>query len=589
MTPWVAAHRLYTEYVYDGNQAALKFWGPIPRSIKDAITFSEPLIKRYKAKAQPLFSQERLAKMCKAIKALHQKHQFLTPKVRENLKRAEEQNAVVEAGHQPAVLGGPGFIINKLATISQLAALQNSTPIMFVGDHDHEQKELTVIHLPSPGPRGISFSLPISKEYQQSPIHVIPLPNQVWVKQAIAKITSTYHELAAGVSKEQKNEYEEQIQKLTQILEHSYNNTSTVSEWTLQIWLRIINFAQDCGVLFQTFSDPTIRQLMLPAFEFLLSSPNRLRLIQTLNQKAEELQHLGYQPGIGPRSDDFVPFHLECLTKGCNRTRLDPTLTQLLENSKIRISAQCPKCRTTHSLEVKSNSPELDEWIKYLSPRVDTRAFLVQSYTPVIIHVGGAGETDYHAQVSPALEALKSVVPIFFRYTRLYYSNPWILKQAQKLAKEGFAPLNMSDLQCYALAINTAYNEENVGLIRSLFAASAEHIQETAEQLIKTESDLERKRHEIIIQQREAAEPTLKQKYQSQVGMLTQHRQLLQKYLSQMYGRYSPERMGQEVSFAWIDAALSFGIQRLFSRLQAHYQELTPSAATFFLGFTFEE
>ncbi len=589
MIPPVAAHRLYTEYVYDGNQVALKFWGPIPRNIKDAITFSEPLIKRYREKDQPIFTQERLAKMRKSIKTLHQKHQLLTPKVRENLKLIEERNAVVEAGHQPVVLGGPGFIINKLATISKFATLQNSIPIMFVGDHDHEQKELTVIHLPSPGPRGITFSLPVSREYQQSPMHVIPLPTQVWKKQAIAKIASTYHELVSGVTREQKNEYDEQIQRVIQILEHTYTHAGTLSEWTLQIWMRIVNVSRDCGVLFQTFSNPTIRQLMLPAFEYLLSSPNRLRLIQALNQNAEQLQQLGYQPGIGPRSDDFIPFHLECPTKGCNRTRLDPTLSELASHSKIRISAQCPKCRITHSLEVKADSPELDEWAKYLSPRVDTRAFLVQSYTPVIMHVGGAGETDYHAQVSPALEALNSVVPIFFRYTRLYYSNPWILKQAQNLLDEGFAPLKMSELQCYALAIKTAYNEENLGLIRSLFAASGEYIQETANQLIEAESDLERKRREIIIQQRETFEPTLKQEYQSQVGILTRHRQLLQKYLSQMYGRYSPERFGQEVSFAWIDAALSFGPQRLFSRLETHYQELTPAAATFFLADTCEK
>ncbi len=583
MTPPAMPSKMYSEYVFDGNELAPRFWGPIPLNMKEAVTISRPLIKGYRTNQQPIFSQKRLSRFCDAIRNIHRESQMLTPKVKKNLELLEEQTAVVEAGHQPAFFGGPGFVINKLATISRLATLQNTVPVMFVGDHDHEQKELTVIHLPSPGPRGITFSMPIPREYKQSPMHVLPLPPQTWLRKALTKISSTYHELVAGLPKEQKSQYENRIQTLTSILESTFTQAHTISEWSLLLWMKIVNLSQDSGILFQVFSNASIRQLMLPAFEYLLKSPTRSRLIQALNHSGGQLEEFGYTPGIGIRTEDYVPFHLECPTKGCHRTRLDPTLSHPITIGKVEIGARCPKCRADHSILIKEESPDLSPWADFLSPRVDTRAFLVQSYTPVILHVGGAGETDYHAQVSPALEAIQSISPIFFRYNRLYYGNPWTRRQAQKLLSENLSSLQPRELHCHTSAITTGYNEENPGVTRSLLAASGEYILETAAQLISDESRLEKERMDTIIQQREATDPTSKEKLQSKVGILTRRRQLVQTYLSQMFGRYSPERLGQESSFAWIDSAISLEPNDLFKRLSAHYQLLTPPSATHYL------
>jgi len=50
-----------------------------------------------------------------------------------------------------------------------------------------------------------------------------------------------------------------------------------------------------------------------------------------------------------------------------------------------------------------------------------------------------------------------------------------------------------------------------------------------------------------------------------------------------MFGRYSPERLGQETSFAWIDSAISLDPNELFNKLSDHYQPLTPPSATHYL------
>jgi hypothetical protein len=318
---------------------------------------------------------------------------------------------------------------------------------------------------------------------------------------------------------------------------------------------------------------------MLPAFEYLLAAPNRHKLIQALNESAAALEQLGYEPGIGRRGNDYVPFQFECPTKGCNRTRLDPRLTSNPTYSQTTISATCPKCKTTHTIEVKAEAPDLADWQTYLSPRVDTRAFLVQSYTPVILHVGGAGETSYHAQVSPALRATNSIVPIFFRYTRLFYENPWTNRTAKRLDREELTPLSYKELRCFKSAIDTAYNEENAGVIRSLFAASEEHISDTFQQLVTVESQIEKERNAFIVGQREMINSTKRKESQTQIGVLTRRRQVLQTYLSQMFGRFSAERFGQEVSYIWIDGTMSMGLDNHFTKLLSHYQEYTPSAA----------
>ena len=573
--------KLYSSYVFDGNETAVHFWGSIPLNVQEAIAMSKLLSASYRNKKQPLFSQQRLARLCKAIHEIHQRQGMLTPMVKTRLELLETQIAAIEAGHQPALLGGPGFIINKLAAIAQLAMIQDSASVMFVGDHDHEQKELTVTHLPSPGPKGLSFSYNVPREFRQSPMHILPVPPSRWIDETLTKITSTYHELVAKTNTEQKTEFKDRVQSVIRIIQDSYNKATTMSEWSLRIWMQLTNLSQDSGILFQQFSHPTVRQLMLPAFEFLVQSQTRQRFIDALNQAAEELEMLGYQPGIGLRQHDYVPFHLECPTSGCNRTRLDPTLTE--KATIIEISAQCPKCKANHSIEVHPNSPDLSDWADFLSPRVDTRAFLVQSYTPVVLHVGGAGETSYHAQVSPSLHALGSVVPIFFRYTRQYYDNPWTHQQALKLKKEDIKPLEMSELDGFTKAIATASAEENIGVVRSLYGASADHILNTGNQLIRTEQEIEQERNDAIRKQRESSDTTTRQEQRAIVGRQTRRRQILQTYLSQMYGRYSPERFGQEVSFAWIDGAVSLGPHNYFPLLLNHYQPYTPPSTTFFL------
>jgi hypothetical protein len=397
------------------------------------------------------------------------------------------------------------------------------------------------------------------------------------------KIEATYHELAAGQPREQRLMYAQRADIILQLLRDTYARATSLADWTMWLWMRLINTNDDTGILFQPFSHSMIRRLMLPAFEYLMTSTIRRRFIAALNHAAKQLQDAGYTPGIGIRLDNYVPFHLECPTQGCNRTRLEPALQEQAQGRVLNVTATCPKCKSTHTLEMTAAHPDLSQWTDYLSPRVDTRSFLAQTCAPIVLHVGGNGEASYYAQVSPAMSTIDAVAPIFFKYTRLFYGNSWTRSLAAKLEQEKLPILKPGNLWTFRAAIQTTYREDNAGVTRALFAACGEYIDATAQHLATKEAQLERRRTKIIGAQRHVADKIQRRKLRTDVRRLTELGQILQIYQSQMFGRYAPERFGQEVSFAWIDMALSLGPNELFDRLRSHYHALTPSAATFYL------
>jgi len=603
------ANLLLHAYVFDGDLAASRFWGTIPLAAGEVRALSQPLIRAYKESLVPLYSQDRLEQFCRVLTSLHHSYGLLDDRLHGLLDRLAGGGPAIEAGHQPALMGGPGLIINKMAAATRLAHLQGAVPLMFVGGHDQEQKELTVVHLPSPGPRGITLALPIPKEYKGSPLHALPKPPKKWLDKASTLIQSTYHELvASSLPRPQRQTYTDRLDHIMTLLRQTHAQATSFSDWTLRLWAQLVRTEEELGEedegwiplplrfqverhldscphpLFHPFSEPAVRRLMLPAFEYLLTPRIRSRLISALNRAAEQLRSLGYKPGIGPRPPTYLPFQLECPTPGCHRTRLEPVLTEPPSSpGRLRLEATCPKCRETHSLEVSASHPDLTQWQEYLSPKVDTRPFLTLTYAPIVAHVGGAGETSYYAQVAPALAAVGAAVPVFFRYTRLFYGNPWTRRLASQLEQEGLASLAPHTLRSYRAAVATGYRDRNMGVVRCLFAACNEHIQDTLQRLTQEASQLEKKRAQTLAQARREEDQAKRIQLQREVGHLAKVRQLARTYLSQAFGRYSPERYGQEVSWNWIDMALSLGPGRLFRLLLTHYQPLTPNSATFYL------
>ena len=60
--------------------------------------------------------------------------------------------------------------------------------------------------------------------------------------------------------------------------------------------------------------------------------------------------------------------------------------------------------------------------------------------------------------------------------------------------------------------------------------------------------------------------------------------QKINNYLSSAFGRFAPERFGQEVSWAWLDIAVLSGVGDFMGVFLRLYNEYTPNASTFYVN-----
>jgi hypothetical protein len=60
--------------------------------------------------------------------------------------------------------------------------------------------------------------------------------------------------------------------------------------------------------------------------------------------------------------------------------------------------------------------------------------------------------------------------------------------------------------------------------------------------------------------------------------------QAINLYLSSAFGRFSPERFGQEVSWSWLDLATTSGVVDLLGVFMRQYNEQTPTSSMFFVN-----
>jgi hypothetical protein len=62
--------------------------------------------------------------------------------------------------------------------------------------------------------------------------------------------------------------------------------------------------------------------------------------------------------------------------------------------------------------------------------------------------------------------------------------------------------------------------------------------------------------------------------------------QEIELYLSSAFGRFSPEKFGQEVNWAWFDLAIVSGINDVMGVYDRQYNENTPNSTMYFVNLT---
>jgi len=562
------AHMIYSDYVEKGLRKGLAeaLWGRIPSTMGDAY---EVLVRKRSDYRVP----DELEGFKKALKELQRSMGLLTGRVEEGIDRLDR--GVVESGQQPMCLSGPSLILNKVAYTHSMCGLGDDgfVPVYYNADYDGVQAELLNIRLPSPSTRGLLLSYPAEPGDEGVPIRMLRNPSEEWLRKTVEKIEGNLRGIMKGVDPGTQGRVAQNLSHSLTILRSAYYSTGNVSDWAARTLGALINLESDMGVPIVSPSDPGLRPFFQGGYEYLLSEPVRSRFVEASNRAAGLVEGAGFRAQIGARAVDYVPFFLECMSPGCRRSRVE---LKYLDGS---VKGRCLKCGEEYAFSFNPGSPDLTDIIDWVSPRVDSRQFIVDSVMPVLAHVGGPGETSYFAEVAPAARELGVAFPQYLRYTRVFYNTPWNEAAAKEVKAQG-CPAILDDelfgaLSRWVEARNVGDGEalaEAHRLIRASIESGFGSLVGETERLqagidgIKGRLGAAEDRGPLIKEMRDK---------QSRLGVL-------ELYLSWAYGRFSPEKLGQEVNWHWLDLATVTGVGDLMGVYRRVYNRWTPNSSVYF-------
>lgn len=570
-----AAHFLYNDFVQGkiGSNIAMDLWGDIPGTMGQAYNILIKIRKKYQSISPNL---EQLKYELK--KSLRNKG-LLTRRVSDNLDVLE--NGVIESGQQPMVLGGPSLILNKIAYSKSISEMGKDefVPIFYIADYDSVQAELTNIRVPSPSPRGLLISYPIEEIMEEVPIRELKNPKEEWLQKNLEKIVSNYRGIIRGVDPASIEKIMLHLNHSISIIKQSYYSTNNVSEWFTKILGTIVNIENDFGVPFVIASNEGIREQFQEGYEKLLAEPNRSIFIKESNKAAVILEKAGYNPQIGKRDSHYVPFYYECGSKGCNNRRVE--LKYGREGRHAVLRGICSKCREKYVFSFISRKPDLTDIISFITPRVDSRQLIVDSVIPVLAHVGGPGETGYYAQVIPGVQKIGLPFPVFLRYSRTFYNTKWNEQYGKRVTKYGLPALLDEELFCYLSKWVEARNSNEVDALKNAHSGIHDVISQTFKDLVEKAQEIQLEIDVIKMKLR---------KHEDRMSLIHDIKikqnmmQDIELYLSSAFGRFSPEKFGQEVNWLWVDLAIMSGLDDIMGVFKRQYNKNTPNSSMFFVN-----
>ena len=524
-------------------------------------------------------TSDSLEELKRAMRSNLRRLGILTSSVSENIDRLE--NGVVETGQQPNALGGPSLVLNKIAYAKSLSGMGEDgyVPLFYVADYDGVQPELTNTRVPSPSSRGVLISYPTSPEQEGVPIHEILNPPEAWLSQTLERLTSNYRGLLNGVDGHLRERALMNLDHAITVLKGAFYSTENVSDWSTKVIGSVVNLEADLGVPILSHSMPGTRHIFQQGYEVLLADSNRETFIKASNLAAEKVEALGHKPGIGLRDQDYVPFFYECQTPGCQRRRVELGYHRDAGSTMASVEGKCSKCGAVYEFSFEAGSPDLSDIIGNISPRVDSRQVILDSVLPILVHVGGPGETSYYSEVIPAAKAVGLPFPVFLRYTRLFYNTPWNEGYAGELKRLGYRSLADERLFSTLSGWVQARNQSDPEGLKKAHVAIRSCVESTDRELREILKGLNSeiagiKRRLSFSEDRRAliAEMRGKQAVAQKVEV----------YLSSALGRFSPERFGQEVSWAWLDVAVVSGMRDLMGVFMRQYSGHTPNSSMFY-------
>jgi hypothetical protein len=532
------------------NELSQNLWGAIPSSFQ----MLKKMVKQRQQTTNFTSFSENIEILRHLAMDRHRRMNTFNVRVKEALDRLD--HGFLDVGHQPLLFGGPLFLINKVSLAEWVGNLLGVGTFFFIGDHDSIQNELTIARFPQANsPTGLVITPSSWGVPERTPMHHVPLPDEEWFQEIKLKIQDNLRLLmkSAKIRLEYRQLLLERFNSWFDLIYDNAIAASDFSLWTQKIWSQLFNIRNDLSLFLCPSSDSRYRQLILPAFEFLLEENNRSRYLETLNKIYNQLISQNFQPGLPYREDDYVPFFLECL-KCKNKTRVELQIP-----SPGVLEGKCPVCTEEFSFSYNSSHPDLSEIGTNITPRSDSRAVVNNITFPLLTHIGGAGETQYYSAVIPAMKRLKISPPILIRSNRVFYNSPW----AEKSTLEKTNPI--LDNEVYTI-FNEFNNSTEVHSVRAAL--------EKMRILLKS-------KHKEGIQLLSEQQEELKNNLNNlQLRKEIKRTELM---LSHNFGRFAPGKEVQEVSWNWLDLAVFTGIHSVCNIFKRQLKEEAFPGSTWYI------
>jgi uncharacterized protein YllA (UPF0747 family) len=559
--------KYYFLYALEGQESWISegMKGLIPQSISDAISLAKKINRE--AKKDPNSEEIKLA-LGKIFENTNKKYNLLTDKAKSNLVKllTDNESLTLEVSHQPKFLGGERFLFNKIGCGAAFANLESSIiPIFYVADYDKVHSELIKTKFSqSDSPSGFSISIEpkIEKDFLGKSIKNLPLPSVSYLLEQFQQIRKKYRNSINSCLGDNwhKKLLEERLEEALRLIKIAHNNSENYTDWFINIIGTISNVINDQGYLFVSASDIEFKKLLTPFYETLLENQSKyVDIYVDLNKKFVENN---IRPPLRDIRRDFVPFFYECVSEDCQCRRLE--LTGQDYTSMIHVKCECNECGNLIDFSLEKDNPNLSEHVAYFTPRVESRQYLVSKTIQPAIHIAGTGEARYYTMAIPLIRHFDKTtnLPVIYFYNKITMNTFMTRKIEQDLV----------NLNVPGFLDNVKGLMKNLGKFNKLLNKPSEQVQDRIK-IIALLSNF--KSHMTQLE-------SILVNFQ-ETDVAPEDKNTVSSYLSNMFGKISKEKSGQEAVFHWVDLCLKNGLSKFFKDYLLIYKPWLPPGMEIFL------
>jgi len=559
--------KYYLAYALEGKKSWISegMDDLIPQSMNDAILLAKKRNREIRKNAN---NNEIKLALGKIFENTNNKYSLMTEKAKSHLDNflTNTNSLSLEVAHQPKFLGGERFLFNKIGCGAAFANIdKNIVPIFYVADYDKIHSELIKTKFSqSDSASGFSISIDheIEKKFLGMRIKDLPLPSVSYLSEQFQEIRKRYINSINSCLEDNwhKKLLEERLEEALRLIKITHNNSKNYTDWFINIIGTISNIIFDHGYLFISASDLEFKKLLVPFYETLLK--NQKKYIDTYIDLRNDFINNKIHPPLREINRDFVPFFYECNNEECYSRRLELSCEEY--PSIILTKCKCNHCGNLIDFSIEKDNPNLSEHIPFLTPRVESRQYLISKTINPAIHIAGTGETRYYTMGIPLIKQFDSSIslPVIYFYNKVTM-NTFITRKLErdlvKLNIPGFLD-SIKGLMKNLGKFNKLLNKPN---------AYVHDRVEVIELLTNFKSHMTRLENILINFQETDISP--------------EDKNIVSSYLSNMFGKISKEKSGQEAVFHWIDLSLNDGLSNFFKDYLKIYKPWLPPGKEIFI------